>query len=326
MTMPLAVADMEFNLGASIGISRYPQDGHDPDTLIKHADLAMYEAKRAHAPYHYFESQLADIAADVIQYESMLRDSLEREELVAYFQPIIDLSTGQVTGAEALARWIHREHGMIGPDRFIGMAEDTGLILPLGVKIIEQGFRELKFWEDLGHIMQISINVSARQFQQEEFCDNVMGMIDKAEVRPERVMLEITESVLMDNLEMIKEKLQVARRCGIRIALDDFGTGYSSLQYLADLPVDVLKLDHTMIRDLEHNERRLRLVRSLVYMAHDLGLSVVAEGIENEQQGEVIRELGPIKAQGYFYSRPIPPAEFRDYLQAQSERAELSES
>ena len=320
MTMPLAVADMEFNLGASIGIARYPQDGHDSETLIKHADLAMYEAKRAHAPLHFFESQLADIAADVIQYESMLRDSLEREELVAYFQPIIDLASGEVTGAEALARWIHREHGMIGPDRFIGMAEDTGLILPLGVKIIEQGLRELKSWEAQGHKMHISINVSARQFQQENFCDSVMRMIERAEVQPDRVMLEITESVLMDNLEMIKEKLQIARRCGIRIALDDFGTGYSSLQYLADLPVDVLKLDHTMIRDLEHNERRLRLVRSLVYMAHDLGLSVVAEGIENERQREIMREMGPIKGQGYFYSRPVPPEEFREYLQRQDEQ------
>jgi diguanylate cyclase (GGDEF)-like protein/PAS domain S-box-containing protein len=320
MTMPLAVSNMEFNLGASIGIARYPQDGHDSDTLIKHADLAMYEAKRAHTAFHYFESQLADIAADVIQYESMLRDSLDREELVAYFQPIIDLTTGRVTGAEALARWIHREHGMIGPDRFIGMAEDTGLILPLGVKILEQGFRELKNWEHLGHKMHISINVSARQFHQEEFCDNVMDMMEKAEVQPDRVMLEITESVLMDNLEMIKEKLQAARRCGIRIALDDFGTGYSSLQYLADLPVDVLKLDHTMISELEHNERRLRLVRSLVYMAHDLGLSVVAEGIENERQREIMREMGPIKGQGYFYSRPVPPEEFREYLQRQDEQ------
>lgn len=315
MLMPVAVADMEFNLGASIGIALYPKDGHDPDTLIKHADLAMYEAKRGHEQYHFFESELADIAADVIQYESMLRESLERDELVAYFQPIIDLTSGDICSAEALARWIHREHGMIGPDRFIAMAEDTGLILPLGNKILEQSLQEARYCKDIGKVLRISINVSARQFQQRDFCDQVMRKITDAGVDPDSIMLEITESVLMENLSVVKDSLQDARRCGVRVALDDFGTGYSSLQYLADLPVDVLKLDRCMISELENNERRLRLVRSLVYMAHELGLSVVAEGIENEKQEQIMRDLGPIMGQGYFFSRPLPPDEFRQFLQ-----------
>jgi diguanylate cyclase (GGDEF)-like protein/PAS domain S-box-containing protein len=326
MLMPVAVADMEFNLGASIGIARYPRDGHDPDTLIKHADLAMYEAKRGHEQFHFFESELADIAADVIQYESMLRESLDRDELVAYFQPIIDLTTGEICSAEALARWIHREHGMIGPDRFIAMAEDTGLILPLGNKILEQSLREARYCKDRGKKLRISINVSARQFQQQDFCDQVMRKITDVGVEPDSIMLEITESVLMENMSVVKDSLQEARRYGVRVALDDFGTGFSSLQYLADLPVDVLKLDRCMIGGLENNERRLRLVRSLVYMAHELGLSVVAEGIENEKQEKIMRDLGPIMGQGYFFSRPLPPEDFRQLLQERDRTSELANS
>lgn len=282
MLMPVAVADMEFNLGASIGIARYPRDGHDPDTLIKHADLAMYEAKRGHEQFHFFESELA--------------------------------------------RWIHREHGMIGPDRFIAMAEDTGLILPLGNKILEQSLREARYCKDRGKKLRISINVSARQFQQQDFCDQVMPKITDVGVEPDSIMLEITESVLMENLSVVKDSLQEARRCGVRVALDDFGTGFSSLQYLADLPVDVLRLDRCMIGGLENNEQRLQLVRSLVYMAHELGLSVVAEGIENEKQEKIMRDLGPIMGQGFFFSRPLPPEDFRQLLHEKGRTSELANS
>ena len=307
---PVAVSEMQFNLGASIGIAMYPQDGKDPETLIKHADLAMYEAKGSHNKLCFFEANLANVAADLLQYETMLRDSLERKELVAWFQPIIELSTGETIGAEALARWIHSEHGMIGPQHFISMAEDTGLIVPLGDQILTQGLMHLKQWKDAGRPMQMNFNVSPRQLQLPGFIPALLHKITEAGLEPGDVVMEITESVLMENLEGVREMLIEARDAGIYVALDDFGTGFSSFKYLADLPADILKLDHTLLRGLEQNERRLRLIRSIVYMAQDLGLVVVAEGIETESLEELFRGMGPVLGQGYYYGKPVPPEEF----------------
>jgi diguanylate cyclase (GGDEF)-like protein len=312
--IPVGVSEMQFNLGASIGISMYPRDGRDPETLIKHADLAMYEAKSSHHKLCFFEANLANVAADLLQYETMLRESLERDELVAWYQPIIDLSTGETIGAEALARWIHSEHGMIGPQHFIGMAEDTGLIVPLGEQILNQGLRHLKSWKDAGRQMQMNFNVSPRQLQVPGFISALLVKIEDAGLEPGDVVMEITESVLMDNLEGVRSMLIEAREAGLYVALDDFGTGFSSFKYLADLPADMLKLDHTLLRGIEDNERRLRLIRSIVYMTQDLGLTVVAEGIETESLEDLFRGMGPVLGQGYYYSKPLPPETFEEAL------------
>ena len=322
---PIAVGDIDFTVGASIGISCYPEDGSDPDTLIKHSDLAMYESKREHKGYHFFDPRMADVAADLMSYEALLRESLDKDELVSWFQPIIDIQNNEVVGAESLARWIHSTHGMIGPNRFITMAEDTGLIVPLGKEILTQGLRELAAWREMGMNMRMSFNVSPRQFQQRGFVEEVLEEIRRIDVPVGSVVVEITESVLMENLDEVGDKLAALREAGLLIALDDFGSGFSSFKYLADLPVDILKIDRTLLLGIEENQRRLHMIRSLVYLAQDLGLDVVAEGVEDLEMAELLRGMGPVLVQGYHYSRPLPAEDFRNYLKGQLKNEEVAE-
>ncbi|RMG59487.1 MAG: EAL domain-containing protein, partial [Gammaproteobacteria bacterium] len=309
---PVRLGPLEFEVGASIGITLWPDHGADTETLIKNADLAMYEAKRRHCGLLVFETEMARIAADLMSYEHMLRKGLQKGELVAWYQPVMDLRAHRMIGAEALVRWLHPEQGMIAPQRFVAMAEDSGLILPLGKAVFRQATSQLAAWRARGHELRMGINVSIRQLEDSAFIEWARACCIEAGVEPEYVVLEITESLLTENLEQVHEQLLQAREIGFQIALDDFGTGYSSIQYLADMPVTILKLDREMIRRMQGSERHRTLVRSLLEMAHGLGLDVVGEGIEDRETANLLAGRPGVYGQGYLFSPPAPAPEIEE--------------
>ncbi len=312
LAQPVRVRNLEFEVGVSIGIARWPEHGRDVETLVKNADLAMYEAKRRRLGHCVFEPEMARVASDLMTYEQMLRAALQRGELVAWYQPVMDLRRQRMIGAEALVRWRHPEQGLITPNRFVPMAEDTGLILPLGREIFRQAVQQLARWRQAGHELRMGINVSIRQLEDESFIDWALTQCAEAGLDPSMVVLEITESVLMENLAQVRAGLSQAHAAGFQIALDDFGTGFSSIQYLADLPVTILKLDRQMVAGLKTSPRHRRLVGALVEMGNALELDLVGEGIEDADTADFLARLPRVYGQGYHFSPPAPAAEIEE--------------
>jgi len=306
ISAPLVINGHEIVITASIGISMYPGDGTDVSYLLRHADTAMYRAKQAGSGYSYYESAMEVVLADRLKMENELRRGLERDEITVFYQPVVD-ATGEVAGAEALVRWLHPERGLVLPAEFIPLAEETGLILPLGEYVLKSACLQAKAWLDAGKPdLYVAVNLSAKQMEQPGLRDVILAALEESGLPPAALTLEITESVLMDRAGDSVGLLDELRSLGVRVSIDDFGTGYSSLAYLKHLPVDNLKIDRSFIQDLTQDADAVSIVTGIVALAHSLRMTVVAEGVETEAQRSVLADLGCDALQGFLISRPHP--------------------
>jgi diguanylate cyclase (GGDEF)-like protein/PAS domain S-box-containing protein len=312
---PFFIEQHEVMLSASIGISIFPEDGRDTETLIKNADVAMYRAKKLGNSTHVFYSQEMNLRSlEQLKMESNLRRAVERNEFYLHYQPQLDLVSGCINGAEALLRWEHPECKMISPAQFIPVAEETGLIIPIGEWVIDAACRQIREWIDKGlPPVRIAVNLSARQFSA-SLPKTVLGIIARHGIPNDSLELEITESMLMHSADSVVAMMDEFAEAGIRMALDDFGTGYSSLSYLKRFPIDNLKIDQSFVRGIPDDQDDSAISRAIISMAKNLKLSVIAEGVETAEQLAFLREAGCDEIQGYYFSRPIPADEFAALL------------
>jgi len=303
------VNDRDLYISASVGISLFPRDGDNPETLIQSADAAMYAAKASGKnTYRFFTPALSERAFQRVALVSALRHALAEQEFRLVYQPVIDLATGRTTGFEALLRWQRPGHGLVRPATFIPVAEDSGLIVPLGRWVIGEAARQARYWLDLGlDFGRIAVNVAVAQVTRPGFAEDFLGQLALAGVSPERLSIEITESLFLDPQAPVAEALARLRDAGVEIAIDDFGTGYSSLAYLKRLPIDTLKLDKSFTGDLPHDADDVSITRAILGLAETLSLSVVAEGIETREQRTFLQSLGCARGQGYLFGRPTLP-------------------
>ena len=308
---PFDLGGHNIHLGASIGIALYPNDGDNTDTLIRNADTAMYHAKeRGRNNYQFFTAEMESRVRERVILEADLRKGLERDEFNLYYQPIYHLSTETVMGFEALIRWQHPESGFVSPAKFIPIAEERGLIIPIGEWVLKKACQQLDHWSDqLNSSLYMSINISAHQFTKKDFMHTVNRILSNSRFRPEQLIFEITETAMMDNVGHTIQTLKQLRAIGIQIAMDDFGTGYSSFTYLRQLPIDILKLDHTFMRDVMHDPDSAEIAASIIDLAKKLQLNVIAEGIETAEQLEFLKEHQCARGQGFLFSKPVPQEE-----------------
>jgi diguanylate cyclase (GGDEF)-like protein len=305
-----------FVVTPSIGIALYPKDGTDIEDLLVKADMAMYQAKDQGRNGHAFYGEsMAVRSLGRLELENDLRRAFEAGEFQIYYQPKLDLASGAIVGVEALLRWHHATRGWIAPDTFIPVAEETGLILALGDWVIRETCKQLKAWanEGLGHLT-IAVNVSVQQFAREDFVDSVLRALWEFGIKPQQLELEITESLLMRNVDDTTKNMKRFSAAGLRLSIDDFGTGYSSLGYLRQFPVDALKIDRSFVKDLHTSGDDAAICAAIIAMARELKLKVVAEGVENVEQFEFLRKHRCDQAQGYLISAPIPVAELQKLL------------
>ncbi len=310
---PLAIGEHELTVSVSIGIAVYPEDGEDVSTLLKHADVAMYSAKdQGRDAFHYFQPEMDVHALERLLLENALRRAIERNELLLCYQPQVAALDGRVVGCEALVRWQHPELGLLLPAQFIGVAEESRLILSLGEWVLEAACRQQVLWA--GRDLYMAVNISALQFRQAGFADMVRRILDDTGADPARLELELTESALMQPTREVLARMNTLRDWGIRLALDDFGTGYSSLSYLKRLPIHRLKLDRSFVKDLPEDLEDAAIATATLSLARDLGMDVVAEGVEREAQWAFLAERGCAFMQGYLYSRPLRAADFAVWM------------
>jgi EAL domain-containing protein (putative c-di-GMP-specific phosphodiesterase class I) len=282
--------------------------------LLRRADVAMYVAKRSNAGHAFYTADQDQHSPMRLAMVSELRRAIDANELSLYFQPKVDLRTGQITCVEALVRWKHVRHGLLGPDLFVPIAEQTGLIRPLARWVLDAALRQCNRWRQAGLDLAVAVNLSMRNLHDPEIADMIRQLLTRWGVPPASLTIEITESTLMADAARAMEVLERLRSMGVGVSIDDFGTGYSSLAYLKRLPVHELKLDKSFVAHMASDGNDAAIVRSTVGLAHDLGLSVVAEGVEDEQTWDLLARLGCDIAQGYFISRPLPPRGLREWL------------
>jgi diguanylate cyclase (GGDEF)-like protein/PAS domain S-box-containing protein len=309
---PFEIENHNLVTSFSIGIAIYPDDGRDITTLMKKADTAMYHAKESGRNTYRFHTEQMNLAASMrMMLESALRRALERHELQLYYQPQIDLADGQLLGVEALLRWNSSELGWVSPGEFIPVAEDSGLIVPIGQWVLREACRQAVVWREQGmSSFSVSVNLSALQFKRGYVDELVETALRETGLEPARLELELTESILLHDVGDVMETLQRIKGMGVRLSIDDFGTGYSSLSYLRRLAVDQLKIDQSFVRDLPDNTEGAALVRAIIQMARALSLATLAEGVETEEQLRYLRAEGCGAAQGFYLARPMPPADF----------------
>jgi diguanylate cyclase (GGDEF)-like protein/PAS domain S-box-containing protein len=313
---PIDLMGQECQVTASIGISMYPADGRDEQSLMKNADIAMYRAKdEGKNNYRFYSRDIIGRAIERLMLETGLRHALERNEFFLHYQPKQNLATGQITGVEALLRWNHPELGNLSPSQFIPLAEDTGLIVPIGKWVLETACAQNMAWQREGlPPITVAVNLSARQFADENLLKNITTALQETGLAPELLELEITESMVMQNAEQAIKLLVAIKQMGVRLAVDDFGTGYSSMAYLKRFPIDTLKIDSSFIREIPKNAEDNAIAEAIISMGKALGLTVVAEGIETPEQEMFLRNHGCDETQGYFFSRPVAPDEFSELL------------
>lgn len=312
---PFMIAGRNLEIGASIGVVIFPQHGDDPDVLLRQADAAMYTAKQAQSGYRVYSEDLGHGVDDRMALQSELRQAIANNELVLHYQPKIDFSAAQVSGVEALVRWQHPTHGLMGPDNFIPLAEQTGLIKPLTKWVLKTALRQCEEWYRAGLTLSMSINVSAISIQDPEFPSQMAKMLEDFDVPISRIELEITETAVMSEPVRAVECIRKLSALGFQVAIDDFGTGYSSMAYLKELLVAKIKIDKSFVKDMATNHNDAVIVRSTVELGHNLGLKVVAEGVEDQAAWDKLKGLGCDSAQGYYMSRPLPSVDFLDWLQ-----------
>ncbi|MCQ2914956.1 MAG: EAL domain-containing protein [Alphaproteobacteria bacterium] len=317
---PIVINDTEVNVGACIGISIYPDDDQDPDKIVNYADMALRTATHS-APnsYFFFSQEMNEETEDKLELERDLRRALVQNEFAVYFQPQLDLKTGKILSAEALVRWMHPTRGMISPMKFIPIAEDTGLIIPLGNWVLKEALRQVKLWDSMGlPKISVAVNLSAVQFQQEDLVGVVESALKEFNMPADRLELELTESVVMQDANKTGNILSRLSSTGIKLAIDDFGTGYSSLSYLKRFDVDRLKIDQSFVRDMANNCDDAEIAHAIINLGHTLGLEIVSEGVETINQLELLEKQGCDVIQGYLISKPIPASEVPTFLQKKS--------
>jgi diguanylate cyclase (GGDEF)-like protein/PAS domain S-box-containing protein len=309
--------DRQVSLGLSIGICLFPEDAEHTDDILQHADAALYQAKQAgRNTYRFYTEALTQAAREKLSLESSLRMAIERDQLVLHYQPLLDLQTRKIIGVEALVRWDSPEHGFISPGTFIPLAEETGLIVPLGEWVMREACGQMRAWLDQGlELGTVAVNLSPVQFRHEDLLGMVRSALEESRLDPRYVELEITESGLMDNIEAVELRIDRLKAMGLRMSIDDFGTGYSSMAYLQRFSIDKLKIDQSFTRAIEENRLEQPLVTTIVSLARSLKLQVLAEGIETEVQLNYLRALGCDLGQGYLFSRPLPAQEITRLLQ-----------
>jgi diguanylate cyclase (GGDEF)-like protein len=306
----------DLHVTASAGVSIYPDDGLDADTLIKNADTAMYQAKGSgRRRVQRFKPAMNVRAVERQFLEEGLRRALERREFALHYQPKVNLMSGTITGAEALLRWTHPTRGSITPAQFIPVAEDSGLILPIGTWVLREACRQARAWVDAGlPLRTMSVNVSAMQFRDKNFLEGLFAILTDTGLDPSAFELELTETVLMKHAVSTAAILQALRKRGVQIAVDDFGTGYSSLSYLQKLPIDAVKIDQSFVRQISTAGDDTTIVKAIIGMTRGLKLRVIAEGVETSEEAAFLRAYRCEEAQGYYFSRPIPSQQFAELL------------
>jgi len=307
--VPLNLAGQELYVTASIGIGIFPLNGDDTTTILQNAGAALYRAKQQGGNnYQFYTADMNQLAVKRLALETSLRRAVANEEFITYYQPVMNFGSGRIVGFEALARWQHPQLGVLPPSEFIHLAEDTGLILPIGDAIMKMACAQTRKWQLAGAgDLRIAVNVSVRQFQQQGFLERVVETLRETELDASSLELELTETSIMENPESAAIVLADLRRMGVRVAVDDFGTGYSSLSYLKRLPIDTLKLDRSFVNDATTDPDDAAMVMAIVTLAHNLKLRVVAEGVETEEQLAFLRLLRCDEGQGYLFGRPVPP-------------------
>lgn len=312
LSEPVHLGDREFFSHASIGIAIFPGDGHDADTLLRSADTAMYAAKEGgRNTYRYFSEEMNCRAMEKLRMATDLRRAMDKDEFFLAYQPQLDLETGKVTGVEALLRWQHPEQGLIPPSRFIPIAEETGVILPLGEWVLRSACHQAMAWRASGHPpLRISVNVSGKQFRQPDFVETVERILQQTGFDPRWLELELTESVIMEDVQTAIMTLTDLKIRNINLAIDDFGTGYSSLIYLKHFPIDRIKIAQEFVRDIPSDPDDAAIVEAIIAMAHTLNLSVIAEGVEKQEQLQMLRWHRCSEMQGYYFARPMEVADF----------------
>jgi diguanylate cyclase (GGDEF)-like protein len=313
---PMTVYGKEFQITASIGISACPVDGDDLRALLKNADIAMYRAKQQGNAYQFYADQMNAHSVERLELEAALRQALERGELTLNYQPKVQARTGRVTGIECLLRWDHPSLGAVPPDQVVPLAEETGLIVPIGKWALRTACLQARKWVREGlPSLRMAVNLSARQFMSATLLEDVLGIISETGMDPRRIEFEVTESVMMPEPEQAVKLLRELKAIGVRITIDDFGTGYSSLAYLKRLPIDCVKIDASFVRGIPVDASDIAITDTILAMAGSLGLKVVAEGVENLDQMKFLERRGCDEMQGYYFSKPLPAEEMTAYLE-----------
>ncbi len=312
LSVPVRIDEHDLYITASIGIATYPDDGNDAETLLKHADLAMYHAKaNGFNTFQFFEPGMNARAAERQLLENGLRHAIEREQFVLHYQSKINLATGAIVGVEALVRWCHPERGLILPGQFLAIAEESGLIVPIGRWVMTECCNRARAWRDAGlPPIRMAINISAVELRTKGFVSGVRAMLTQAKLEPSDLELELTETFLLQNADSTAAVLEALKDVGVRLALDDFGTGYASLSHLRRFPIDTLKIDRSFVRDIAMDSDDASIVRAVIGMGKSLDMQVVAEGVETSEQFDFLRQQGCPEGQGYYFSEPIVAAEF----------------
>ena len=312
LTQPFFVKGEELFATVSTGIAVFPDDGADKETLLKHCGVALSHAKATGKNnYQFYSKEMNARASERLNLENQLRKALDRDELQLFYQPKVDVQTNQLAGAEALLRWQHPQLGLVSPDQFIPIAEETGLIVPIGEWIAHTACTQCRSWRSIGqNPLRVSVNVSGRQFNSEGLVETIRHALATSQLPGESLVLEITESVIMSNPLQTIKTLESLKALGLAISIDDFGTGYSSLSYLKQFPLDELKIDRSFVTDVCSDSRDAAIVKSVIAMAKGLGLKVVAEGVENQAQKEFLLHQGCDEYQGFLFGKPIPASEF----------------
>jgi diguanylate cyclase (GGDEF)-like protein len=326
---PFTIGNADVHATASIAISMYPEHAVDVDTLLIYADTALYHAKKSgRGAVQFYVPGMSDSAHERVELESGLRRALQNSEFELFFQPKVNIQTGNTNSAEALIRWFHPTRGMVSPDQFIPMAEETGLIIPIGEWVIREACRRARSWQLAGIApLRVAVNLSAQQFRQKDLLETVQRALRDTGLDPSLLELELTESAVMENAEESARILAQLSRLGVQISIDDFGTGYSSLSYLKRFPLDKLKIDRSFIRDLATDVDDAAIVRAIISLAHSLKLKVIAEGVETADQLDFLRQLGCDQYQGYHCSPPMAPDAFAAWMQThQLQSAPYSEA
>ena len=315
LVQPCVIKDHELHVTASIGISTYPNDGDNIETLVKNADMAMYAAKEEGQGYRFFTEEMHRKALERMKIENSLRTALQDKQFVLYYQPLVDKGDTLI-GMEALLRWYHPDLGVIGPSQFIPLAEETGIIVPIGKWALYSACQQAKKWYDMGYTeFYVAVNLSTRQFKEPDLVEMVEQALETTGLPPQCLKLEVTESGIMEDPQQAVAKMQLLREKGINFSIDDFGVGYSSLSYLKRFPIDTLKIDQSFVSDATASKDDQEIIKTIIVMAQNLNMSTVAEGVETKEQLDFLAHQGCNIMQGYYFGRPMPAKKFEKILQ-----------